>query len=150
MLTKTVTGANGRTLYARVRARDRAGNNGLWSGNSDGIKVDTVAPRLSAAGPRNYLAVDLGFSEAVVNADKASNYVCSRGLRVLQAQRLGTAGTAYLLHTTAQIPGTSYTVTVLPSVKDPAGNPVDPRYPVARVQWRRENGCGTMGFVPVK
>ncbi|MBN1807580.1 MAG: Ig-like domain-containing protein [Planctomycetes bacterium] len=44
VLTYTVTGSNGNTLYARVAAVDGAGNQGLWSGNSDGITVDTAGP----------------------------------------------------------------------------------------------------------
>jgi hypothetical protein len=50
VLTRTVTGANGQRLYARVRARDGAGNLGAWSSNSDGILIDTAAP-VSAMAP---------------------------------------------------------------------------------------------------
>jgi len=41
VLTRTVTGSNGQTLYARVRARDAVGNIGDWSGSSNGITVNT-------------------------------------------------------------------------------------------------------------
>jgi hypothetical protein len=44
VLTRTAVGANGQQLYARVRARDAVGNTGSWSGNSDGILIDTVPP----------------------------------------------------------------------------------------------------------
>ncbi|MBI4570222.1 MAG: fibronectin type III domain-containing protein, partial [Planctomycetes bacterium] len=44
VLTKDVTGGNGETLYAKVYAVNGAGANGSWSGNSDGITIDTTAP----------------------------------------------------------------------------------------------------------
>ncbi|MCX8037144.1 MAG: carboxypeptidase-like regulatory domain-containing protein [Candidatus Sumerlaeia bacterium] len=43
-LTTDVVGANAQRLYARVRARDRAGNVGPWSQDSDGILIDTAPP----------------------------------------------------------------------------------------------------------
>lgn len=43
-LSRTVAGSNGNTYYCRVRARDNAGSYSSWSGNSDGITVDTTVP----------------------------------------------------------------------------------------------------------
>jgi WD40 repeat protein len=43
VLTWAATGQNGQTLYARVRALDRAGNVGPWSGSSNGIRILTRA-----------------------------------------------------------------------------------------------------------
>jgi len=120
VLTRTVTGANGQTLYARVRARDRAANVGTWSGNSDGITVDTVRPTLTGAVARDYLSVDVTFNESVSNADQPLQYTCTGGLRVGQVWRI--SDTLYRLYTNRQTTGTSYTVTVLSGVKDRAGN----------------------------
>jgi hypothetical protein len=39
VLTKTVTGSIGQTLYARVKAKNGAGLIGIWSGSSDGITI---------------------------------------------------------------------------------------------------------------
>jgi len=44
VLTYDATGSDGQTLYARVQAVDGAGNPGNWSGDSDGITIDTSAP----------------------------------------------------------------------------------------------------------
>lgn len=44
VLTYDVTGTDNQTLYARVMAINGAGNNSNYSGNSDGILVDTLAP----------------------------------------------------------------------------------------------------------
>lgn len=41
---KTVTGTNGNTYYCRAQTVDNAGNTSSWSGNSNGIMVDTAAP----------------------------------------------------------------------------------------------------------
>jgi len=123
LLTATATGAHGQTLYARVCARDRAGNNGSWSGNSDGIAIDTTRPRLTGAVPRDCYAVNLTFNEPVMNADRSSNYTCSRGLAVLGVERLSNA--SYRLHTSSQTPGTTYSVTVKTFVTDRAGNPMN-------------------------
>jgi WD40 repeat protein len=119
----TVTGANGQTLYARVRARDAVGNIGPWSGNSDGIIVDTARPRLSAVTARDSRTLLVTFSEPVRNADRATNYTCSRGLRIVLA--LWVNDTQYRLYTSEQT-ATSYTLTVRSGVTDRAGNPMDP------------------------
>jgi hypothetical protein len=124
--TRVVNGANGQTLYARVRARDSAGNLGLWSGDSDGIAIDTVRPRLTGATARDYCSVTVTFNEPVLNGDRAANYVFSGGLRAMRAVRL--SGWQFRVSTTDQTPGTSYTVTVGSAVKDQAGNPLDPAY----------------------
>lgn len=47
--TRTVTGAQGQTLYARVAAKDVAGNQGSFSSSSDGVTVDTTAPSVPGA-----------------------------------------------------------------------------------------------------
>lgn len=123
VLTKAAAGANGQTLYARVRARDQAGNVGPWSGNSDGITVDMVRPRLTGGTVPNYTTVEITFNELVNNADLASNYSCTNGLSVLDVVRLN--GVRYRLYTSDQRTGTSYTLTVGNSVNDYAGNPID-------------------------
>ncbi|MFC1609798.1 Ig-like domain-containing protein [Myxococcota bacterium] len=43
-LSHVVTGTSGQTLYARVAAKDEAGNRGDWSPSSDGILIDLAAP----------------------------------------------------------------------------------------------------------
>ena len=44
VLSTTVTGADGQTLYAQVRAIDSAGNASAFSSASDGIRIDTTTP----------------------------------------------------------------------------------------------------------
>jgi hypothetical protein len=45
VLTKDITGTNGDTLYAKVKAVNGAGtSSAAWSGNSDGIMIDTADP----------------------------------------------------------------------------------------------------------
>jgi hypothetical protein len=126
VLTKTVTGANGQTLYARVRARDAVGNNGVWSGNSKGIAVDTVRPRLVSVAVINGATLNVTFNEPVSNADKVGNYTCTGGIRIGYA--LGLNEMQYRLYTTDQTPGTRYTLTVSSAVKDRAGNAIDLAY----------------------
>jgi hypothetical protein len=126
VLTRTVTGAHGQTLFARVRSRDRAGNVGPWSGNSDGIAVDTARPRLTSVGARDSATLDVTFNEPVRNADMASNYTCTGGLSILSALRLSDSN--YRLTTTKHREGTVYTLTVKTAVKDRAGNPMDSAY----------------------
>ncbi len=126
VLEYSVIGADGQALYARVRSRDAAGNIGPWSGDSDGIRIDTVAPRLANAGAPNAYTVDVVFSEPVVGADQAAQYVFTRGLQVYHVQAI--SAYQYRLHTGGQRPYTSYTVTVLDAVRDRAGNRVDPQY----------------------
>ncbi|MCX8038488.1 MAG: S8 family serine peptidase [Candidatus Sumerlaeia bacterium] len=126
VLTRTVTGAGGQVLYARVRARDRAGNTGAWSASSDGILVDTAKPRLLEVLPADNWKLTVRFNETVTGGNVAGNYAITRGVQVLQAVQL--SGSQYRLHTTAQQPATSYTVTVRTAVKDPAGNPMDTAY----------------------
>jgi hypothetical protein len=126
VLARTVTGANGQTLFARVRALDGAGNAGQWSNDSDGITVDTVRPRLQNVVARNYMTLDVTFSESVRNHDVLSNYTCVGGLRLLSATRL-TSQQSRLI-TTAQTPGTSYTLRVGGGVTDLAGNAMDATY----------------------
>jgi hypothetical protein len=53
VLTRTIIGPNGKTLYARVRGRDNAKNVGAWSGCSDGITI--IVPCAN-----NGLAIALG------------------------------------------------------------------------------------------
>ena len=126
VLTRTVTGANGQTLYARARARDRAGNVGLWSGNSDGIRLDMARPRLTSVVARDYMTLDVTFNEVVRFHDLAPNYSCTAGLRILGGMEL--SGTQCRLYTSVQTPGTSYTLTVGYGVKDRASNSMDPAY----------------------
>lgn len=123
---RVVGGANGWTLYARARARDRAGNVGPWSAASDGIAIDTIRPRLAGATAYDNGSVIVTFNEPVVTGDRAADYAFSRGLRVLDVTRRS-AGQLRVF-TTDQTPGTSYTVTVGSAVKDRAGNPRDPAY----------------------
>jgi len=124
VLTRTITGVNGQTLYARARAQDVVGHIGGWSGNSDGITVDTVRPRLLTAVARDASTLDATFNEIVVNANQRLNFSCSRGLPVISV--LPMSGTLYRLRTGTQMVGTSYTLTVSYGVKDRAGNAVDP------------------------
>jgi hypothetical protein len=126
VLTRNVTGSHGQTLYAHARGRDRVGNIGLWSGNSNGITIDTVPPRLTGATARDYATLDLTFDEPVVNANKAANYTCTRGLGIVGVAPI--SGTQYRLSTALQTPGTIYTLTVGSGVKDRAGNPLDPTH----------------------
>jgi subtilisin family serine protease len=126
VLTRTVPGSNGQTLYARARARDMAGNIGNWSGNSDGITVDTSAPRLTFLFVRNYRTLEVSFNEAVRNADVAANYACTGGVRILGVLRL--SATQYRLYTSDQVPRTGYTLTVGSAVRDRAGNSINPSY----------------------
>ncbi|UCE07077.1 MAG: T9SS type A sorting domain-containing protein, partial [bacterium] len=44
VLTDTITGSHEQTLYARVKAQDRAGNLSDWSAASDGITIDVTDP----------------------------------------------------------------------------------------------------------
>jgi len=125
VLTKTVAGTNGQTLYARVCARDRAGNLSNWSGVSDGIAVDTRRPRLTPLAVIDYCTVLATFDEPVVNANQPSNYSCTRGVRIIGISPLS-GGARYRVMTTKQVPGTSYTLTVRNLVKDRAGDSLDP------------------------
>ena len=126
VLSRVVTGSSGQTLYGRVRALDRAGNVGAWSGNSNGITIDTVKPRLANATAPDWYSVIVTFNEPVQNADKAANYSCSGGLAVVGAKR--DSDTQYRLTTSRQKPGMAYTLTVSTTVKDRAGNPLDSNY----------------------
>jgi len=67
-----VSGSDGDTLFARVRAWDNAGNVGPFSANSDGIIIDITPPTvsLSSASPdptNGSVAVDVHFSEPVMD-----------------------------------------------------------------------------------
>jgi len=78
-LNKTVTGAHGQTLYARVRARDGVGNIGPWSGNSNGISIDTIAPTLpgtptDAGVYSSSTAVRFGWTAAMDAASGVASY----------------------------------------------------------------------------
>lgn len=122
--TYSVTAAASQTVYGHVRARDNAGNIGGWA-NSDGITVDVTRPQLLAAIAPNYKAVTVTFSEPVTDAAQASVYSCNRGLQILAAFATGDPR-QFCLYTTAQNPGTSYTVTVAASTLDRASNSMDP------------------------
>jgi len=126
VLAKTVTGSHGRTLYARVRAYDRAGNAGAWSADSDGITVDTVQPHVTGAWSAAHTAVVVTFDEPVLNAQNPANFALTRVLQVLRAERVNDM--RYILQTTGQTAGTSYTLTVRSPVRDRAGNAIHPSY----------------------
>jgi hypothetical protein len=49
VLSRSVTGTNGQTLYARVQAVNGLGITGTWSAASNGITIDTVAPVTTAS-----------------------------------------------------------------------------------------------------
>jgi len=123
---KTVTGSNGQTLYARVRARDLAENIGGWSDSSSSITIDTVRPRLTGLTVRDQASLQITFDEPVRYADQPSNYTCTRGLRVIEVVRL--TDIQYNLFTTDQQTDTSYTLTATSGIKDRAGNSLDPSY----------------------
>ncbi len=55
VLSKSITGSDGQTLYAQIRAIDNAGNSGALSGISDGIMIDITAPDTTATGPSGVL-----------------------------------------------------------------------------------------------
>lgn len=40
----TYTGSHGQTYYAKIKAKDRAGNISLYSDSSGGIKIDLTPP----------------------------------------------------------------------------------------------------------
>jgi len=130
VLTKTITGSAGKIYFARVRARDRAGNVGAWSPTSDGITVDATRPRLVGAAPQNSVTLLITFDEPVVNATVAANYTCTPSLLVRSVAKVNDA--QYRLTTTEQTGGISYTLTVKTTgaapVKDRAGNTLDPAY----------------------
>jgi hypothetical protein len=75
VLTKDITGINGETYYARVKAIDEASNNSSFSSNSNGILVDTDAPAaFSITGPSDPsysspVSVTFGASTGASNYD---------------------------------------------------------------------------------
>jgi len=126
LLTAKVTGGNGQTLYARVRAVDRVGNVGSWSGSSDGITIDTLPPRLANVAVSNPVSLIVGFCEPVRNADQAGSYRCSGSVAIVSALRL--SDSQYLLRVSNLRPATTYTLSVEATMKDRAGNPIDSAY----------------------
>jgi hypothetical protein len=126
VLTQTVTGANGQTLYARVRAVDKGGNTGVWSNSSDGITVDTAAPRLASVAVSSSTTLVVEFNEPVRNAEQAGRYGCSGCVGIVSASRLDDR--RYLLHVSNLQLATTYTLWVETTITDSAGNPMDPAY----------------------
>ncbi|MBM3335939.1 Ig-like domain-containing protein, partial [Candidatus Sumerlaeota bacterium] len=117
-----VTGlTDGQTYYYRVRCGTAASTQSVWS-NVVCSQQDATRPRLSAVNVQDLTTLEVTFSEAVVNADKAVNYSCTGGVTILSVVRL--SDTRYRLTTTNQTPGTIYTLTVGSAVKDRAGNPM--------------------------
>ncbi|MCX8038474.1 MAG: WD40 repeat domain-containing protein, partial [Candidatus Sumerlaeia bacterium] len=57
VLNWAVSGKEGKTLYARVRAIDNAYNIGPWSGNSDGIKIQSTGAHTTISSPLQYYGV---------------------------------------------------------------------------------------------
>ena len=144
VLARVITGSAGQTLYARVRGLDCAGNISAWSQNSDGITVDLARPRLTGLTAPNYATLQITFNEPVVNADKAVNYSCTSGLRILGVRPL--SASQYRLYTNDQRTGTSYTVTVKSGVRDRASNPVDPAYSARSFQGGPRTSVRTWQF----
>ncbi|MCL5103119.1 MAG: hypothetical protein M1133_03245 [Armatimonadetes bacterium] len=66
LLSKSVTGLNGKTYYCRVQAKDNAGNLSSWSGNSNGITVVTNAGVSIAAARHLPDSATVGLSGKVV------------------------------------------------------------------------------------
>ncbi len=67
-LTKGITGSAGSRYYCRVRARDGAGNAGLWSGWSDGVSI-VAHPGVSISAAKGLFDGDsAGISSRVVTA----------------------------------------------------------------------------------
>ncbi|MBM3334244.1 hypothetical protein FJY63_06245 [Candidatus Sumerlaeota bacterium] len=120
---QVVAGANGQALYARVRAIDKAGNVGPWSGDSDGITIDSIRPRLTVLAATNQRTVVIAFDEPVANADWTANCSFAGDLYLLAVQEEASA--LYYLRTSDQTPNTSYTATMR-NVRDRAGNILDP------------------------
>jgi hypothetical protein len=106
-----------------VRARDAVDNKSPWSGNSDGITIDTVRPRLLSATATDSRTLTVVFSELVVGADQPANYACSNLLIIRGASRV--SDTQYRLTTSDQRFGTTYTLTAVPTIIDRAGNSMD-------------------------
>jgi hypothetical protein len=137
VLSKVVPGLSGQALYGRVRAIDGAGDVGAWSGNSNGITIDTVKPRLANAMAPDWHSVIVTFNEPLQNADKAAKYSCSGGLAVLG---VGRDSDRQYRPTSRQESGRTYTLTVNTTVKDRAANPLDSNY-----RWRTSNGGRMLG-----
>jgi hypothetical protein len=107
-------------------AQDEAGNDNVAVASPVVRMFDSLGPRLTNVTAGNFITLEITFHEPVSNADQASNYTCTGGVRVFEVLRL--SDTRYLLTTSDQIQGTTYTLTALNAVTDRAGNPVDPAY----------------------
>jgi len=119
-----VPGQNGQNLHAQVRARDRAGRKSPWSGDSNGITIDTIPPYLTDLVIETSVALKLTYSESVTGADQRDNYEISPSLTIERVDRL--SAKEYRIRTIEPIPSIAHTLTINAKVKDSAGNSVNP------------------------
>ena len=130
VLTYDATGAEDTTLYARVRSIDVAGNDpSSWSGNSDGIHIDTISPTVTAGTPSSgATAIDLDTTiTGTFSEDMISGTVNNTNITLADAASV-TGGVVYGTKTftftpTAWLdPKTTHTITLDTAPTDLAGN----------------------------
>ena len=119
-LSTNVSASTDGSYTLRFTATDAAGN----SAYSDFALVwDTVPPTVDqAASFVDSTHVDVSFSETVVGADQADNYLADNALSVTGATLL--PGGAYRLTTSVQTAARPYSITAGNGITDRAGNPV--------------------------
>ncbi|MDH5543241.1 MAG: Ig-like domain-containing protein [Nitrospinota bacterium] len=134
VLTKDITGADGETLFAKVRAVDTAGNIGAWSGNSDGIDIDTTPPSVTIKSPASgatNVAIDTKviatFSEPMDTATiDGTSFTVTDPVSGGVAGTLGFSGgdTVATFTPNAWLPSAKaqYSVDLAGTITDPAGN----------------------------
>lgn len=119
-LSSTVSASVDGSYTLRLTATDAAGNSNFSEMN---LIWDTVAPTVnSAASFVDSTHVDVSFSEGVIGADTAGNYLAANGLSITGATQMNSS--TYRLTTSLQNVGTLYTITAKTSITDPAGNAV--------------------------
>ena len=117
----TTTFSNG-TYELRLTATDAAGNTTIDSHAP--VTLDNSAPSVTSAQAGNATRVDVFFSEQVASGSIAQGLFTVPGLTVSDAV-LQPDGRTIRLTTSAQTPGTSYTLdvsTTAPTISDLAGN----------------------------
>jgi Leucine rich repeat/Bacterial Ig-like domain len=86
---------------------------------------DTTRPTVTSATSTSNSSVDVIFSEAIVGAATASNFSITPTLGVTSAS-VSVDGKTVTLTTASQTKNTKYALGVASSIKDAAGNPVNP------------------------